>query len=233
MDNLDTAARFVQFEDAIKAIVPARDRSRIMHAARAILAPAQPEQSSHAPAGEAQACAHDFVRTDTVCIECGERVINSEPEPEAAGEAQLTDMELIALKKSALAATPGPWEWINPENDKPRQSGEWRASLRTVAKFSTYSVGPLPKFIVEADEICDENREANASYIEFANPAAILALIDRVERASTAPAGAGKLTDEHWDALNRAIGDAKINGRLGDMQLIAEVLAARTAGDES
>jgi hypothetical protein len=88
------------------------------------------------------------------------------------------------MKALALAATQGPWEWVNPVNDEPRQPGEWRASLRTVEKFPTQSIGTLPKFIIEADEICDENREANAAFIAAANPAAILELIAALEAAA-------------------------------------------------
>jgi hypothetical protein len=81
------------------------------------------------------------------------------------------------LKGLALAATPGPWHWVNNETDQPRQPGEWRASLRTVQEYPTHSVGPLPKFIVQADEICGENMDANADFIAAANPATVLALL--------------------------------------------------------
>jgi hypothetical protein len=94
------------------------------------------------------------------------------------------NVDLNALKEVAAAATPGPWNWVNPETDKPRQPGEWRSSLRTVAHNREYPTGrPLPDFIMEADEICDENMEANAAFIEAANPAAVLALIERLEMA--------------------------------------------------
>ena len=67
------------------------------------------------------------------------------------------------------AFTPGPWCWINSETDLPRQEGEWRSSLRTVKEYERSSVGTrLPLFILEADEICDENMEANARLIAAA-----------------------------------------------------------------
>lgn len=90
--------------------------------------------------------------------------------------------QLDEIERVAKAATPGPWQWINPENDRPRQSGEWRSSLRTVEEFPTISVGSLPKFIVEADEIYGENMDANAAFIAAANPTTVLSLIAEVKR---------------------------------------------------
>jgi hypothetical protein len=89
-------------------------------------------------------------------------------------------IDLDKLEALAKDATPGPWHWVNRETDEPRSAGEWNSSLRTVEVFPTQLVGPLPKFIVEADEICDENMEANADFIAAANPATILALIAEV-----------------------------------------------------
>lgn len=92
-------------------------------------------------------------------------------------------LDLEQIKAAARAATPGPWHWVNPENDQPRRPGEWRASLRTIEKFPTQSVGPLPEFIVEADEICDKNMEANAAFIETMDPTTVLELVERLEAA--------------------------------------------------
>ena len=86
-------------------------------------------------------------------------------------------IDIEELERLATAATQGQWHWINPENDQPRQGGEWRSSLRTVEDYPTISGWPLPKFIVEADEICDPNMEANAAFIETFNPATALELI--------------------------------------------------------
>ena len=67
------------------------------------------------------------------------------------------------------AFTPGPWCWINSETDLPRKEGEWRSSLRTVKEYRRSSLGiPLPFFILETDEICGENMEANARLISAA-----------------------------------------------------------------
>ena len=95
-------------------------------------------------------------------------------------------LNLDHLEALARAATPGPWHWVNPENDQPRKLGEWRASLRTVQEFNTRWGDTLPKFIVNADEICDENMDANANFIATANPAAVLELIALARRAALA-----------------------------------------------
>lgn len=68
--------------------------------------------------------------------------------------------------------TPGPWHWVNPGTDEPREAGEYRSSLRTVTERDR-GVGPLPIFILDADEICDTypregTQEANASLIAAA-----------------------------------------------------------------
>lgn len=74
--------------------------------------------------------------------------------------------------------TPGPWHWVNPVTDEPRAPGEWRSSLRTVAEFGenkteireelSYTSFALPKFILEADEIMDDQMDANARLIAAA-----------------------------------------------------------------
>lgn len=89
------------------------------------------------------------------------------------------------IKWIARNATPGPWRWTNPQTDAPRAPGEYRSSLRTVAEFPT-SVGLLPKFIVEADEIRDDNMEANATFMETISPDVVLKLVKRLERAHAA-----------------------------------------------
>lgn len=95
-------------------------------------------------------------------------------------------LDIDRIKGIAKAATPGPWRWVNPENDTPRKPGEFCSSLRTIAEFPTRSVGLLPKFIVEAAEICDDNMEANATFMEKISPDVVLELIARLERAEEA-----------------------------------------------
>jgi hypothetical protein len=103
-------------------------------------------------------------------------------------------LNLDHLEALAKAATPGPWHWVNPGNDQPRKLGEWRASLRTVQQFNTHRGDTLPKFIVDAEEIRDENMDANANFIAAANPAAVLALIQLARRAQ--PEGEAPQADD-------------------------------------
>jgi hypothetical protein len=112
----------------------------------------------------------------------------------------MTDEQRAELKRLAEAATKGPWHWVNPENDAPRATGEYRASLRTVwerpALGGAYS---LPEFILDAEEIRDgEHMEANAGFIAAANPSAVLDLLADVEHAETQACGAG---ENHVKAL--------------------------------
>lgn len=95
-------------------------------------------------------------------------------------------LDIDHIKTIAEAATPGPWHWVNPENDAPRKPGDFRSSLRTVEEFLTRSVGKLPRFIVEVDEISDDNMEANATFMERISPDVVLELIARLERAEEA-----------------------------------------------
>lgn len=93
-------------------------------------------------------------------------------------------LDLDAIEAAAKAATPGEWHWVNHVTDQPRQAGEWRASLRTIEKYPTGAGGYLlPKFIVEADEICDENMDGNAAFIATANPTVVLELVRRLRAA--------------------------------------------------
>ncbi len=96
-------------------------------------------------------------------------------------------MNLQELKDAAEAATPGPWEWINPEDDSP-WDGRGYASLRTVKHYGEdktevrnglhYTSFSLPKFLVEAEEI---THISDATFIAIANPTTILKLIAVVE----------------------------------------------------
>lgn len=67
------------------------------------------------------------------------------------------------LRKIEQAATPGPWQWVDNENDEPLTDSdsefidaeaEREASLRTTWQRETESVGPLPEWIIgEAMEV--------------------------------------------------------------------------------
>ena len=66
--------------------------------------------------------------------------------------------------------TPGPWHWVNPNSDDPRQSGEMRSSLRTVQDWpAEYAFGRrLPKWILDAEISDGDEMEANARLIAAA-----------------------------------------------------------------
>jgi hypothetical protein len=79
------------------------------------------------------------------------------------GAPRLSDEELAAINARAEAATPGPWQWVDPETDEPClpdspcATGDhggyaYRLSLRTVEEFPTSWVGPLPRFIINTAE---------------------------------------------------------------------------------
>ena len=84
------------------------------------------------------------------------------------------------------AYTPGPWHWINSETDEPYDflapsSGNGWPSLRTVEEFLTKSVGPLPKWILAAEEFRAYTEEEN-----LANARLIAAAPDLLEAAKLA-----------------------------------------------
>ena len=66
--------------------------------------------------------------------------------------------------------TPGPWHWVNPNSDEPRQSGEMRSSLRTVQDWpAEFAFGRrLPKWILDAEISDGDEMEANARLIAAA-----------------------------------------------------------------
>ncbi len=93
----------------------------------------------------------------------------------------MNDGEVAALEQLAHAATPGPWHWVNPWDDMPRDAGAERSSLRTVAEHQDRTGGSLPDFIITGDLM--DQADENAAFMAAANPAAVLALIALVRRA--------------------------------------------------
>ncbi len=97
----------------------------------------------------------------------------------------MTPSELRAMLAEAAET---PWHWVNPETDEPREPGEYRSSLRTVAHFGEAKTEPrdgkhytsfsLPKFILDAEDLED----AHAALI-VAAVNSLAALLDRCEAA--------------------------------------------------
>jgi hypothetical protein len=81
----------------------------------------------------------------------------------------MSDTTSSAEPRPKQEHTPGPWHWVNPITDEPRQPGEYFASLRTVAEHkSAWGDYTLPDFILEVEEIREESMEANARLIAAA-----------------------------------------------------------------
>jgi hypothetical protein len=108
-------------------------------------------------------------------------------------------MDLDRLKALAQAATPGPWHWVDIETDLPcdpdnpciDEEDFWHEySLRTVEEFPTYSVGPLPKFIIyQAEEFHEVETDKgwahpDVDYIAAVSPEVVLELIAMIEGGS-------------------------------------------------
>lgn len=97
----------------------------------------------------------------------------------------MTEQELAAIEARANAATAGPWHWVDPETDQPLELTALceAASLRTVEKYPTISVGPLPKFIVDTQEL---NEVADALFIANARTdvPALVAEVRRLREAA-------------------------------------------------
>lgn len=96
---------------------------------------------------------------------------------------------MAELKRLAEAATPGPWAWVNSDNDESWSGGFLRgASLRAVAQFGvnetkivdgkSYTTWALPKFIIDSECIGgDVESDATAEYLARFDPTTILNLI--------------------------------------------------------
>ena len=89
-----------------------------------------------------------------------------------------TDLE--AIKQAAQAATPGPWEW---EADDGSLLTLWaKDAVGHGFILSCYRC----KKCQERDDICLWPNKENSKFIALANPAAVLALCERMERAEEA-----------------------------------------------
>lgn len=92
----------------------------------------------------------------------------------------MTDINIPALKAAALAATPGPWCCMEqlPKSYDDHGYRLIAPAHRKSGKWEVYG---------EKEHMCDERGipqwGEDAAYIALANPATILALIERLERA--------------------------------------------------
>lgn len=87
--------------------------------------------------------------------------------------------ELKRLKELAKKATPGPWRASFPTaNDIPIREADCQVSVKG-SLIANVSHGP----IYPSEPFGSAQREANATFIAAANPAAILELIAQAERA--------------------------------------------------
>lgn len=84
-------------------------------------------------------------------------------------------LDLDRLAALEAEATPGPWQWVDPDTDlpclpdAPCATGDhdrhvYRFSLRTVARFPTDYVGPLPKFVIHLAEEFSEHEQSDGSW---------------------------------------------------------------------
>lgn len=112
--------------------------------------------------------------------------------------------DLDRLEALARAATPGPWQWVDPDTDLPclpdapcatgdHDQYAHRLSLRTVEEFSADSVGDLPKFIIHTAEEFHEAQQGeqwshpDAEFIAACSPEVVLALIEQLRAKSLEP----------------------------------------------
>lgn len=88
-------------------------------------------------------------------------------------------IDIPALKAAAMAATPGPWEWIGRHylETANKEIGWKHPSGGQVIECTSHSHGYLGS--TEVLNVHDSDR----AYIALANPAVVLALIERLERA--------------------------------------------------
>lgn len=99
-------------------------------------------------------------------------------------------LDLDALQALAEAATPGPW----------RECGHDRGGCSCAQVWSTAVDFPVATAFKNDEEMGHApigQPEANAAYIAAANPAVILALIDRLRKAEAAALAIQDLIDSH------------------------------------
>lgn len=94
----------------------------------------------------------------------------------------MTDIDIPALKAAALAATPGPWKSA-------------LATVKSIPAECVVHVDPERTWSAEYEPgwetVC--RWKADAAYISLANPATVLALIERMEKLEAVAKSASQL----------------------------------------
>lgn len=116
------------------------------------------------------------------CTECNEHEAECTCTAAVAADGAPLDEDLTRLRSIALAATPGPWRWDRESFGL--MSGEdfvfWPANA-VVDENATDAAR-----IGACGHTTEDRAAQNMAFVEAVNPSAILALIDRVERAARA-----------------------------------------------
>ncbi|WP_181578172.1 ead/Ea22-like family protein [Arthrobacter sp. AQ5-05] len=101
--------------------------------------------------------------------------------------------DLTALRKTAEAATPGPWEMWNPAVGGSHISIAGKLAWRSIESASSFADDEkIPHW-------------ADARHIAAFDPPTVLALLDRVEAAEKAVAAVRELhAHEHYDKYGRS-----------------------------
>lgn len=95
----------------------------------------------------------------------------------------MTEIDVAKLRSLAEGATPGPWEAVEDSN-------EHLAGCPPTMEWLVSATDPGEDFYEEIIDWGNRGRGEDAQYIAAANPATILALLDRLEQAEAEV--------EHW-----------------------------------
>ncbi|WP_257757338.1 hypothetical protein [Burkholderia glumae] len=136
------------------------------------------------PSGDpvAPVAEYDGNHVQNHCTECNEHEAECTCTAAVAADGAPLDEDLTRLRSIALAATPGPWRWDRESFGL--MSGEdfvfWPANA-VVDENATDAAR-----IGACGHTTEDRAAQNMAFVEAVNPSAILALIDRVERAARA-----------------------------------------------
>ena len=102
----------------------------------------------------------------------------------------MSEFDVAVVRARCEAATPGPWQWVTTEDDGllvdavfENSRRLWDSlSLRTVERFPTRWVGPLPKFVLSSVQDPDgEDPGADLWFIAHARTD-LPAALDEIDR---------------------------------------------------